>query len=487
VTASPRRSFLFATFTLVILFLVLEALLRVVAHLSIDYASRQSDLNYEYKLWQMHLFDSFMGMQEPDPDLFWKMSPGYRTSFVYVNREGLSGPEIAPRQANEFRILFLGDSTPLGLGLPKSTGSFVWQVRALVQKAVPDRKIVVMNGSVAGYSSWQCRRLLEVKGEQLQPDLVVTYFGNNDPSYNGYLSDRQLAELTRHYGWLNRLLGHSYSYQFLKSVVLRIKSSSGDTGRVTERVSVEEYGQNLAAIKSWCDEHKCMLAACSIPTPDLWPPGIQFRIFAGGKDSAGRLVMADRMQQDLVSSWDLCLDTLLLPGAADEWTRRVYSTGVDSLTTGQEETELRRQLQSAPFDPRLSNNLGTILWREGLDSMQYFFAALKADSLNPAAWYNIGICLYRSDPLEAAGYLKRAKELDHYSLRIKEGYNQVVRDFCRSNEIPLIDLESVFTGLPDTEYFVDHCHPTTQGHQLIARQIATVVTSLASKHSNLTP
>jgi len=197
---SAKRNLLFGLITLAILFIVLELALRLVVHLSAGYVSRTDDVHYEYKLWQMHLFDSFMGMQESDPDLFWKMKPGYRSPFVYVNHQGFSGPEIHPREPNEYRILFLGDSTPLGLGLAKSTDSFVWQVRALLQKAMTDRHVVVINGSVAGYTSWQCRKLLELNGEELNPDLVITYFGNNDPSYNGSLSDRQLFDATRRYG-----------------------------------------------------------------------------------------------------------------------------------------------------------------------------------------------------------------------------------------------------------------------------------------------
>jgi lysophospholipase L1-like esterase len=449
VATAAKRNLLFGLITLAILFIVFELALRLVVRLSVDYLSRKDDVNYEYKLWQMHLFDSFMGMQESDPDLFWKMKPGYRSSFIYVNGQGFSGPEIHPRQ----------------------------QVRALLQKVMPDRQIVVINGSVAGYTSWQCRKLLELRGDELKPDLVITYFGNNDPSYNGYLSDRELFDMTRRYGWLNKLLGRSYGYQFLKNIVLKLKETTPATGEVKERVSVPEFRENLVAIKAWCDRNGCRFMTCSIPTPNLWPPGIQFKTFAGGKDSAGRLVMADGMQQFLAKPWDLCLDTLLLPGTSDQWAKRVYSTNQSDTTPDLAEQVYRRQLAEAPDDPRLQNNLAVSLWRQGLDSIQYLFAALRHDSLNAALWYNLGIESYRNNPRETVGYLKRAKELDHYSLRIKAGYNQALRDFCSSNGVPLIDLENIFLGLPEREYFVDHCHPTGIGHALVARQIVLSITS----------
>lgn len=476
-TKTANRNLLFGLITLVILFIVFELALRLVVHLSVDYVSHKDDVNYEYKLWQMHLFDSFMDMQESDPDLFWKMRPGYRSSFIYVNRQGFPGPDIHPRQPNEYRILFLGDSTPLGLGLAKSTDSFVWQVRALLKKAMIDRQVVVINGSVAGYTSWQCRKLLELRGDELKPDLVITYFGNNDPSYNGYLSDRELFDMSRHYSRLNKLLGESYGYQFLKNLVLKLKKTTLATGEVKERVSMPEFRENLLAIKAWCDGNSCSLMVCSVPTPNLWPPGIQFRVFAGGKDSAGRLVMADDMRRDFAEPWDLCLDTLLLPGTSDQWARRAYSTALRDTVPAMSEQVYRRKLAEAPDDPRLQNNLAVSLWRQGLDSVQYLFAALRHDSLNAIIWYNLGVESYHKNPTETANYLMRAKELDHYSLRIKAGYNQALRDFSSSNSIPLIDLENLFFGLPEREYFVDHCHPTGIGHILIARQIVQSITS----------
>jgi lysophospholipase L1-like esterase len=487
VPTSVKRNLLFGLITLTILFIVFELALRLVVQLSVDYVSRKDDVNYEYKLWQMHLFDSFMGMQESDPDLFWRMKPGYRSSFIYVNQQGFSGPEIRPRQPNEYRILFLGDSTPLGLGLAKSTDSFVWQVRALLQKKMTDRQIVVINGSVAGYTSWQCRRVLELKGEELKPDLVITYFGNNDPSYNGYLSDRELSDMTKRSSRLNKLLGRSYGYQLLKNVVLKLRETTPATGVVKERVSVSEFGENLSAIKMWCDRNGCRLMTCSVPTPNLWPPGIQFKTFAGGKDRAGRMVMADDMRLDFAESWSLCLDTLLLPGASDQWAERAYSAAPSDTAPALTEPVYRRQLAEAPDDPRLQNNLAVSLWKQGMDSVQYLFAALGRDSLNAALWYNLGIEFYHNNPTEAAKYLKRAQELDRYSLRIKAGYNQALRDFSSANAVELIDLENLYLGLPQREYFVDHCHPTSVGHTLLARQIVQSITNSLQQHGRLAP
>jgi lysophospholipase L1-like esterase len=471
--ATTRRNLLFGSAVLIILFALIELTLRLVVHFSVNYFSDRENVNYEYKLWQMHLFDSFMGMQQPDPDLFWRMKPGYQSPFISINSDGFSGPPIRPKEVGEFRILFLGDSTPLGLGLPRADGSYVWEVGSLLQQAFPDRRINVINAAVAGYTSWQCRRLLELHGESLNPDMVITYFGNNDPSYNGYLSDRQLYESMRRYGWLNRLLARSYSYQILKSLALRLKSTPGGAPTVQPRVSPVDFRENLEAIKNWCDQHRHRLLVCTIPTPSLWPPGIQFRVFSKGRDSSGRLVMAEEMQGDLTSQWALCLDRLLLPGTGDQWTRRIYQSGYrDPGDPAENERACRSALAKSPNDPRLLNNLGVAVWQQGRDAIGSFVAALARDSPNPTALYNLGIALYRTEQTRAQAFLERAREQDHYSLRIKSAYNQILRSFSNERAVPLIDLETDFVGLKQSDYFVDHCHPTGLGHALIAHRIA---------------
>lgn len=473
---SRRRQYVFAAAATILAFVLVELLLRVVVNLSVDYLSRREDVNFEYRLWQMHLFNNFMGMQEPDGDLFWKLRASYRDGFISTNSEGFSGTEIDDRQPNEFRILFLGDSTPLGLGLERSELSFVRQLETGLRKEVPGRRITVINAAVAGYTSWQCRKQLELFGDELQPDLVITYFGNNDPSINGYLSDRQLYEQTRYFGWVNRLLAHSYLYQALKTVVLKLRTTGASNRQLVPRVSVAENADNLAAIAAWCRRHQTELMICTVPTPSLWPPGIQFKIFSRGKDSEERLVMADEMQANLESQWALCLDTTLLPGLSDQWTRRVYNLGYqDRGSLPELIAQHQARLQAMPDDARLWNNLGVLRWRNREPAADDFRRAIALDPLQPSPRYNLGIALLNTDSSAASLALAEAQELDNYSLRIKADYNANYRQFGRNNSIAVIDLETALAGLSEREYFVDHCHPTLRGHELIARRLVDTI------------
>ena len=459
-----------------LLILILELLLRVGVNLSVDYLSRRENINHEYKLWQMHLFDSFLGMNEPDPELFWRLKANYRSDFISVDSLGFAGPEVGEKQPGEFRILFLGDSTPLGIGLDNTEESFVRQIEALLKTRLPEKSISVVNASVAGYTSWQCRKQLELIGARLKPDMVMTYFGNNDPSINGYLNDRKLYEQTRSVSEVNRLLAHSYIYQFLKGIVLSMKSKAAAKSQLVARVTVDEARDNIAAIKQWCDSSGCALMVCTVATPDLWPPGIQFKVFSGGMDSQGRLIMADELQGTLLDQWAICFDTTLLPGQTDQWTAHVYESSYrDGRSPAESAAECRRLLERTPSSARLWNNLGVALWQQGEVADSMFAQAMALDSLSAIAAYNAGIAALHRNPVEAEALLKRAKELDNYSLRIKSSYNELYRQFCQDNGLPLADIEQLFAGLPEIEYFVDHCHPTLAGHELIAGELVELV------------
>lgn len=473
---SARRQTFFAIVAVILLFLLLEAVLRVAISISTDYLSRREEITFEFRLWQMHLFDSFMGMHQSDAELFWRLKPNYRGSFITTNKDGFTGPEIGQKEPGELRILFLGDSTPLGLGLANAEQSFVRQLESLLREEFPQRRITVINASVAGYTSWQCRRLLESEGQRLEPDIVIGYFGNNDPSLNGYLSDRELYERTRRAGWLNRVLTHSYLYQLLKNVLLAFRNAESAETELKPRVSLTEAEENLLAVAEWCQTHKAALLICTVPTPYLWPPGIQFKVFARGKDSQGRLVMAGEMQNQLEQPWALCLDTTLLPGLSDQWTQQVYRSSYHDRGEPQEIARSYRQmLQKMPGDPRLLNNLAVAEWRNGDFPDSLFAVVTEKDSLQPIGWYNRGVIWYPYDRAKAERFLRVAAELDHYSLRIKSSYNDLFRRFAASFGTGLIELERLFAGLPENQYYVDHCHPTFRGHNLIAEELTRAV------------
>jgi tetratricopeptide (TPR) repeat protein len=469
--SSTLRTILFTVVTLLLLFVGLELVLRLAVTASSGYLERREELTYEFKLWQMQLFDSFMGMHESDLDLFWRLKPDYSSALVAVNSKGFSGPELGPKQPGELRVLFLGDSTPLGIGLADWRQSFVFQLEELLRDSLPDVHVRIINAATAGYSSWQCRRLLELRGDELQPDIVVCYFGNNDPSINGVLSDHQLAELTSEFAGLKRWLGYSYIYQMLRNLWFGLQRSETDQ-QLVPRVSPEEFTVNLAAISTWCESRGIKPAFCTIPTPLLWPPGIQFKPFAGGQDSQGRLVMAENLRDQIGAAWSLVLDTMLLPGRDDLWTSRVYAQAyTERGDFHQNERFYLHGLESDPNNTQYLNNLAVLRWHEDIDAVELLEQALAVDSLNPIVSYNLGALLYDREPKRARHLLRLARERDQFSLRIKSSYNARLRQVGSKHAALIIDLEQLLAELPEAQAYVDHCHPTLIGHKLISRKL----------------
>lgn len=470
-TGSRSRTLLFSLITLLILFVGLELVLRLVVKVSSGYLQQREEVTYKFKLWQMHLFDSFMGMHESDPELFWRLKPNYHSDLLSTNSQGFIGPEIGPKQPGEFRVLFLGDSTPLGIGLADWRNSFVFQLQKLLSDSLPGRKITVINAATAGYTSWQCRRLLELRGEKLKPDLVVTYCGNNDPSINGTLSDRQLSELTSEYAGIKRILGRSYIYQLLRDLWFEVKSGKDDQ-KLVPRVSESEFADNLRAIENWCGDHNAECAFCTVPVPLLWPPGIEFKPFSNGLDKEGRLVMAADLREQLGAQWALILDTLLLPGRHDVWTSHVYAQAYsDNQDPPAAERFYESGLETDPDNAQYLNNLAVLRWRKGGESLRLLEQAEQIDSASPVINYNLGVLLYHSAPDSAHTLLESARQLDNFSLRIKHAYNDTLREVSRAERLPLVQLAPLLDTLPDAQAFVDHCHPTLWGHKLIAGKL----------------
>jgi len=129
---------------------------------------------------------------EPDPELGWVYIPGSVIGPATVNERGLRGPVLSERKpADSYRILYIGDSTCFGLGVPLEE-SFAALSAAGVAMERPGQTVEYEIGALPGYSSHHSlvmtRRMLAH-----EPDLVVFYVGgHNDHSRARYFHDGEL-------------------------------------------------------------------------------------------------------------------------------------------------------------------------------------------------------------------------------------------------------------------------------------------------------
>jgi lysophospholipase L1-like esterase len=106
---------------------------------------------------------------------------GRNSDVVRANSLGLRSPEVTPARApGSLRILFIGASNVMGLFAPTNEDTVPAQLQARLQRALPGRKVEVINAGILGYILDHEDRMLERLADLLQPDLVLVYPGVND-------------------------------------------------------------------------------------------------------------------------------------------------------------------------------------------------------------------------------------------------------------------------------------------------------------------
>ena len=437
-----------------------------------------------HKLWQQHLFSNFLGVQQPDPYLLWKFKPYLYKQIFVTNSKGTLGPEFETEKApGTFRILLLGDSSPVGLGLRTRKEAFGERFLDLLRENFPDNKFELINASVSGYTSAQGLIWFKRYGIKLKPDLLLVYFGNNDASYNGYLQDKQVLPKSLWIADLQNVLGNSAIYQSLRALLVPFKEkiSSGKTrteANLTVRVTAGDYHRNLQEILKVARKRGAKTMLVTVPVPREWPPAIEFKPFVSLKTAAGDLVMAEQSRNVLSAEFAYCLDWPEIKQKypqIDYWTLNVLKqVYVDSGNPDSGIFKYQSRLANNPGDVSSLNNLSVLYWRKGnlIKSLQYITQGLGSDSANAILHYNLGMIEKRlGDTASAEAEFEKAKELDFYSLRTKKIYNSKIRELASVSNLPLIDLDSLFLANNNEFLFIDHCHPTAEGHRLVAQAL----------------
>jgi len=191
-----------------------------------------------------------------DPVLFWRLKPD--NAAWQVNADGYRGPRRDERKPpGTLRIIALGDSCTFGLGAPLVPEEETYP--ALLEKELTrrlNRPVEVLNFGCPGYTSWQGRQLLRLKGPVYRPDIVTAYFGINDgfPAIGFADQDQQaLPSLSESAGRLQGLLHRSAAYLWLSDGVLDLRRRGGR--RDIQRVSFEEFRENAAAMRQLGADH----------------------------------------------------------------------------------------------------------------------------------------------------------------------------------------------------------------------------------------
>jgi len=433
--------------------------------------------------WQAEFFSTLFDWHEPDPDLLWRFRPNLNVGYITTNRSHLIGEEFSQEKpANVFRILLLGDSSPVGLGLSSYRQSFGALLRGLLSDDL-QRPVEVVNAAVAGYTSEQVLRFLEVRGWSYDPDLVLLYCGNNDASVSGYLSDQELIEKQR-FKTLRRFAAKSALYRLLRSLIEStrpVDQPQLNDRPLVVRVTPDRFGHNLGIIAGQCVDRGCPLVIMRPAVPLLWPAGLQFKVFQTVTGRGGSLILPEPMRRVLGRPMKYCFDWEDIAdryGDGDPFTRSVYRSAYTDLLEPQKAIRhYIEQITTDPGDAIAANNLGVSYFERG-------------HSDTAAQWITRGLQLYllqtRADhdfATSAASLLDSALQMDYFSLRIKRSYtNQIDAVVSNFGEgVYVLDAAAALaandtTPLAIEAMFIDHCHPTARGHNRLAQALRLLIT-----------
>lgn len=358
-----------------------------------------------------------------DPRLHWKLRPNCDVQFldrpVRTDRHGFRSDPVAP---DGRRVLCLGDSTTFGWRVGQ-TESFPSQLQALLQcsggfsggpAAGPWQ---VINAGVPGYSSLQTRLQAERLIPAWQPEVVVVCVGNNE-AWPVERSDRRLHEDRRILAAIEAWCSSSRFVVWLaekvrpKAPKLFFAPSLSDA---VPRVGQDQYAANLRQIVGATRRAGARIVLVAPP--------------------ANLYSRPSRLEQ--FPDWD-------------RW-KGYYLRVKEMLRLQQRRAALTAMDQAMADDPdnfHLLNLKGLIL-----TNMGSFDAGRQV--------------------------LEQSFENHPFPMRSKLSYRRTVARIARDEKTDFIDANAVFIArniaVIPKDLYLDQCHPTPEGHHLIAEALAKII------------
>lgn len=306
------------------------------------------------------------------------------------------------------------------------------------------RTYEVVNCGGVSYATY---RLVPILIEVLnyQPDLIIFCEGHNefleDRSYTPLKS--QPAALT----WAQRQATRLYSYNLLRSLVVADAQPPTTAKR-------PQLGPEVDARLDW-------------------------------KGGLAEYHRDQQWQADTIAHFEFNMRRIVRI-AEDAGVPLVLVSPVSNLQFAPFKSEHRATITEedrAQFS-MLMQQAGELRSSDGPHTLELLEQAAHLDDQYAQVHFEIGMCLldlHRTSEARAA--LLRAKELDVCPLRMLEPMKEIIHAVADETQTPLVDADALIatnsrSGFPDSEWLVDHVHPSMSGHQLIADALADKLAQL---------
>ncbi|RKT19823.1 GDSL-like lipase/acylhydrolase family protein [Streptomyces sp. 1114.5] len=345
------------------------------------------------------------------------------------------------------RILVLGDSSSAGIGAPQ-----VVHPGLLAERLRGRHRIE--NHAIPGFTSADAARYYLRTLSRQRWDVLIVYLGNNEA-----------ARSARYKGAYHRRrdLFRRAPERPVPQPVVRIRPReqlvlAEEETAPAIATTVRDFRRNLEAITDRARQRGTRVILVNPVANERFPPGLM-----GAHAPFTRIVGLDWRVADLAT------------GSGPEARELLAALGAHE--RGDLDTAGRRYRKAATTGsfvrPIALNNLAVLLDRRGAAAEAAEILRRTAQERTPLgaiAAYNLSrILARRGDHREAGHYAHLALEGDTNLYRVKSAYREQTAALAADPNVDVLDLAELLKPAD----FVDYCHPTAAGHQVIATALAT--------------
>lgn len=365
----------------------------------------------------------------------------YRTS---RSRELFFGVQEfdAVKADNEFRIFCLGGSTVRGRPYETDTAFAQWLEMEL-SACDPARVYKVINCGGLSYASYRLRIMLD-EVLQYQPDMIIVATGHNE-----FLEDRTYGR------WKHR----SAAWQAVTDVAGSLRTV------VVARQLLES--SSLGSKTSW---GRTVLGDTVKARLDDATGYASYH-----RDDAWRSAVVAHFERSVVSMIEACksADVPLM----------LVNLGSNLRGTPPFKSEHTAGLSAADqlrWQQRFDDASG-IDGSDPQQALERYQQAAEIDDRYALLSFRIARCLDRLERYdEARQYYRKAKDDDVCPLRMLDSMYVRQQELARNSGTPIVDARRLLEersaqGIAGDDWYTDHVHPTLDGHQQIAQQIAATM------------
>jgi len=386
-------------------------------------------------------FASNVPLYVPDPD-----SPDVPRMITARNKQRYFNQQSFPqvKTAGTFRIFTLGDSTTYGHPYNDTT-SFTGWLRELLPVVDGSRKWEVINGGGISYASYRVALLME-ELVNYQPDLFIVYTGHNE-----FLEERTYGEIKEMSPVIRSAAGLLSRTRTWSAMTMAMQSLG--VAPQTEKTNRDKLSGEVNAILD-------QSAGLDRYTRD---DSLREKSFNHYRISLERMAaLARSVDAEII---------FVTPASSLNDCTPFKSEHTDGLApeTRQRSEQLLAQAKAAISQEK---------WEDALGLLN---RAVSLDPRHAELQYRRGQALLALDRFEEAGVaLRQARDEDVCPLRAMTPVRQIVTQVAREQGAQLVDYVELLERsmqkakghpIPGKELFLDHVHPTIEGHKLLAVEL----------------